>query len=915
MEDKKNNGSQSSGNKNPATRKNGTGPKYEPGKRSVNYKGGSSSGDKSQNRKSKVAVKEKDSNHKEIIALIIIAFCVLVIVSLFNQAGIVGGLISGLLFGFFGGFGTIVAVLVMLVYSVCILRGNEKTVFNLKRCLLLTAMFLCGSALLHTVSGLYMEYVEGETNFFKLCAYLWTSVDKHFLGGGLVGGGLSTLLQATVAQVGTYVILIPATLIFAMLIFSFSILPFVRRVEKVAQKSWGGVVGISRRLKDKSHDSKEKARSKKVEKKTKTDDHEIVVSGGEDYYIDDETGEIIAIDGPAADENDFLDIDFPIDEDSGFDITYSAGASEEGAEGAKNTASGSSKTLTENISEKPLVFEDEFEEIPLEGSLKKGEASLGEKSDACESGGSNPEEKGADGDDVPTEETVAEEIAKIKKTPFDSVDMPVLSKGEYADYVYPADDLLNIETGGKRSPVAERAAATAVAKKLEEVLKSFTIEAKVTHVSIGPSVTRYELLPSTGVRVNRIKNLSDDIALNLAAQSIRIEAPIPGKAAIGIEIPNKETRAVYLREIIQSAAFKNNKSNLTFCLGSDISGTPIAVDLEKMPHMMIAGTTGSGKSVCTNCLITSLLYKSSPDEVRLILVDPKIVEFSKYNGIPHLLLPVVTEPKKAAAALAWAVSEMEKRYRLFAAYGVRDIASYNVYAEKNDCDKMPRIVILIDELADLMMVARDSVETAINRIAQKARAAGMHLVIATQRPSVDVITGLIKSNVPSRIALKVASPVDSRIILDSTGAEKLLGRGDMLFYPVGSMKTTRIQGAFVSDEEIERVVEFIKGNGENEEGYIEEIIQSVNNAAASAENGITIGGAGGGDDEDALFKEAVKIAIQEKQISASYLQRMLKIGFNRAARMIDLMEEKGIISCRDGNNPRKVLVDHYDGVS
>jgi len=313
------------------------------------------------------------------------------------------------------------------------------------------------------------------------------------------------------------------------------------------------------------------------------------------------------------------------------------------------------------------------------------------------------------------DKSFSDELVQEKKRVAAAADVPVLSSGKYVNYAYPSEEILTVDMQFKRSPAAERAAAAAVAKKLEAVLRSFSIEAKVTHVSIGPTVTRYELLPSSGVRVNRIKNLSDDIALNLAAESIRIEAPIPGKAAIGIEVPNKEKRTVYLREIIGSAAFKNSKSKLTFCLGSDISGTPVTVDLEKMPHLMIGGTTGSGKSVCTNGLIISILYKSSPDEVRLILIDPKIVEFSKYNGIPHLLLPVVTEPKKAAAALAWAVSEMEKRYKMFASHGVRDISSYNSYAEKNGYATMPRIVIIIDELADLMMVARDSVETAINR--------------------------------------------------------------------------------------------------------------------------------------------------------------------------------------------------------
>lgn len=872
MADSRNNNSKSNNSKNiPLKSRSASKSTVSQKAKSRTQNGGEAS---KGNRRSKVEVKEKSSNYKEIVAVVILAVCIFLVVSMFGKAGFIGNFIIDVFYGFFGLFGTVVLVLVAVAYCVCILRGNEKTVFRLKRCIMLGGLFLCGSALFHTLSGVYNDVSKHSEDAFKFISSLWMSVDTNFLGGGIIGGSLSSLLQWAVSTVGTYVILIPAAFVFAMLVFSFSILPVYKKIEGIAKKSWSGVVNVTGRLKEKT---KDKVNSKRISEKKKP------VNTYDDEYEDDYDNDEITVSGAGEDYFDEYDDDGGVIEPADSvctDITYSGvghdGFDEDG------------------------VVPTEFEDIPVPQIAE--EVSNESVDSEC---------AGDDTEALVVEDEVEEEIVKIKKSPVESTDMPVLSHGEYDEYVYPSEDLLNIDSSGKRSPVAERAAATAVAKKLEDVLRSFSIEAKVTHVSIGPTVTRYELLPSTGVRVNKIKNLSDDIALNLAAQSIRIEAPIPGKAAIGIEIPNTDMRPVYLREIIQSAAFKSNRSKIAFCLGSDISGTPIVGDLEKMPHMLIAGTTGSGKSVCTNCLITSFLYKASPDEVRLILVDPKIVEFSKYNGIPHLLLPVVTEPKKAAAALAWSVSEMEKRYRLFAAHGVRDISSYNNFAEANGYGKMPRIVIIIDELADLMMVARDSVETAINRIAQKARAAGMHLVIATQRPSVDVITGLIKSNVPSRIALKVASPVDSRIILDATGAEKLLGRGDMLFYPVGSMKTTRIQGAFISDEEIEKLVEFIKNNGDGDDAYIDEIIESVNNASEGHDVG---GGQAGGDsDEDPLFREAVKIAIQEKQISASYLQRMLKIGYNRAARMVDLMEEKGIVSCRDGSNPRKVLVDHYDG--
>ncbi|MDR0286167.1 MAG: DNA translocase FtsK [Clostridiales bacterium] len=505
--------------------------------------------------------------------------------------------------------------------------------------------------------------------------------------------------------------------------------------------------------------------------------------------------------------------------------------------------------------------------------------------------------------------TETAEFSEIQMSGFDKpketikpMELKKTNLNDDVEYIFPPYDLLKSNDSAGSNDGAQKSLAAREAKKLEDVLLSFKIEAKVVNICRGPSVTRYELQPNSGVKVATIKNLSDDIALNLAAPSVRIEAPIPGKAAIGIEIPNKEVAIVYLKDVIQSPEFINHKSNLSFCLGVDISGEKIVGDIAKMPHLMIAGSTGSGKSVCVNCLIMSLLYKASPKDVRLIMVDPKVVELGVYNGIPHLLIPVVTDPKKAAGALAWAVQEMVGRYNSFAQSGVRDLEGYNVYAEANGLEKMPQIVIIIDELADLMMVAHDSVEDSICRLAQMARAAGMHLVIATQRPSVDVITGIIKANIASRIGLKVASQVGSRTIMDNGGAEKLLGRGDMLFLPVGSMKATRIQGAFVSESEVESVVEFIKSQCEAQ--YDDDVFEEVNiNAVQALEKSQDKG------EDDELLPQAVDIALKYKQISTSFLQRQLKIGYNRAARLIDQMEEKGIISGKDGSNPRQVLVD------
>ena len=474
---------------------------------------------------------------------------------------------------------------------------------------------------------------------------------------------------------------------------------------------------------------------------------------------------------------------------------------------------------------------------------------------------------------------------------------------EDENYEFPPLTLL--KEGDKKAGKGNNRALTETASKLQKTLYNFGVVAKVEHVSVGPAITRYELKPSEGVRVSKIANLADDIALNLAAKTIRIEAPIPGKQAVGIEVPNEESEVVHLRDILDTDTFKNHKSKLAFALGKDVSGEEIVTDIAKMPHVMIAGATGSGKSVCINTLIASIIYKAKPSDVKLIMVDPKIVELSVYNGIPHLMIPVVTDPKKAAGALAWAVQEMENRYTKFAAKGVRDLAGYNDAVEKEDTlGKLPHIVIIIDELADLMMVAKNDVEGAICRLAQKARAAGMHLVIATQRPSVDVITGLIKANIPSRIAFAVSSQIDSRTILDQVGAEKLLGKGDMLFFPTGAPKPVRVQGAFVSDKEVEKIVDFLKSNGETTyRDDITEYIEKTNCTDKEIDEGIM-----DDDETDPLLNEAIQTVIETGQASTSFIQRRFKVGYARAGRIIDQMEERGIISGYQGSKPREVLM-------
>ena len=471
---------------------------------------------------------------------------------------------------------------------------------------------------------------------------------------------------------------------------------------------------------------------------------------------------------------------------------------------------------------------------------------------------------------------------------------------EDENYEFPPVEFL---TPGKTATKMGKKAVTDTANKLQKTLYSFGVSAKVENVSVGPTITRYELKPAEGVRVSKIANLADDIALSLAAETIRIEAPIPGKQAVGIEIPNKEKEVVHLRDIIDSNEFKNAKSKLSFALGKNAAGEAIVTDIAKMPHVLIAGSTGSGKSVCINTLITSIIYKAKPSEVKLVMVDPKVVELSVYNGIPHLLIPVVTDPKKAAGALAWAVQEMVNRYHLFAEKNVRDIAGYNEALEKEGAEgKLPQIVIIIDELADLMMVAKNDVEDAICRLAQMARAAGMHLVIATQRPSVDVITGIIKANIASRISFAVTSQVDSRTILDSAGAEKLLGKGDMLFFPTGVLKPIRIQGAFVSDSEVEKIVSFLKENGGPT--YSEDVLEKIERANSTDKELDEQDD----DETDPFLMEAIDTVVDLGQASASFIQRRFKVGYARAGRIIDQMEARGIISGYEGSKPRQVLV-------
>jgi len=478
-------------------------------------------------------------------------------------------------------------------------------------------------------------------------------------------------------------------------------------------------------------------------------------------------------------------------------------------------------------------------------------------------------------------------------------------------YLYPPLRLLKPGTG---KPAGSQEAIRRCAERLTDTLESFGVSATVIDTTEGPAVTRYELLLQRGIKFSKVVNLADDIALALGASGIRVST-IPDKNAVGIEVPNEQQEVVTARDIIGSPAFQSSKSKLSFAVGKDITGQPVVGNIAKMPHMLIAGTTGSGKSVCINSILISLLYKSTPEEVRLIMVDPKMIELGVYNGIPHLLIPVVTDPKKAAGALNWAVTEMMRRYKLFSQVGTRDLKGYNeemerVISEGGEGERLPQVVIIIDELSDLMAVARSEVEEAIIRLAQMARAAGMHLIIATQRPSADVITGLMKTNIPSRIAFAVASGVDSRIILDQQGAEKLLGKGDMLYFPLGLQKPQRVQGCFVSDAEVEEVVAFVKQCGTVE--YDQEILDHIEKQAQQAEAAANSGGGLDEEGEDEKFDEAVEIVLESGQASVSMLQRRLKLGYSRAARLVDEMEDRGIVGPFEGSKPRPVLITRQE---
>ena len=812
----------------------------------------------------------------EIVLLIALACTIILLLSNFNMAGIVGRSIKWFMFGLFGIAAYIVPVIIAV--SIMFMLANKDIIGVMKiKAAMAYVLSVIAAALWQRVTNV-PDIKEPVGTYFTYCS-------EYKTGGGLFGGILCKMLNP-LGMAGSLVILIILAIICIIVITEKSFIKGIRnsgeRIVSEARKDYSEYKEHSNRVRMAQKEAREEAsanaRMNNVVRGVTND--LTIYDDNRNEGSDIDITEIEAVDN----EDDMYsdDIYDPL-------ITPMPRISREPVwELHVDSAS------EENISTHQDNAEDNIIKNAADGSddmYKSEDNGLGEIIQSTAN--TDIEDKANSGT-----ENIVNSYAE------NTADSSAESSKQYK---FPPVSLLNRNTNSKASNLERENRDTAIT--LKQTLQNFGVKVDITDISCGPSVTRYELKPELGVKVSRIVSLADDIKLSLAAADIRIEAPIPGKSAIGIEVPNKEAGSVFLRELIETDTFKNTSSKIAFAAGKDIAGKTIVADIARMPHLLIAGATGSGKSVCINTIIMSILYKARPDEVKLIMVDPKVVELSIYNGIPHLLLPVVTEPKKAAGALNWAVNEMNTRYKKFAGVGARNLKGYNDIAAKMEfkegeipVEKMPEIVIIIDELADLMMVAPGEVEDAICRLAQLARAAGIHMVIATQRPSVNVITGLIKANVPSRIAFSVSSGVDSRTILDMNGAEKLLGKGDMLYFPSNIPKPIRVQGAFVSDEEVSKVVQFLKDNMSGEVNYDESITET---AIASKAGGQA---AEQQDDRDSLFADAGRFVIEKERGSIGMLQRQFKIGFNRAGRIMDQLADAGVVGPEIGTKPRKVLM-------
>ncbi|MFI3325902.1 MAG: DNA translocase FtsK [Clostridia bacterium] len=818
---------------------------------------------------------EKKKMNKQLVATIMFFSSILMGAIVFIQGEALWYWLHCLFTGLFGIWAILWPVLFMYL---AVITALEKQSANIAVRISLTAgiiIMICSTV--HIFSG---AVLPEETGFWAGVVY-WFNAGTVGQSAGLIGVGIGELLVLILGVLGAKIVSIILIIVLAMILTGITLLSLIKAVTKPAKVVGKGIKTVA---------------EKKKEERIKKQEEAEIDSFKEEFEINPTYFQ------PAKNKK------VEKKETSLDNLNKVFGIKTESDEPKV-------ETVIEDISSSSEVSFKEKETAKEEHNEANNEANNEVRSVAVPSSVATP---------INTSQEVLEDVAKaaeefIKKKE-EAEKNEIATNAQMAlydgkeDYQYCFPPLHLLATAPKNNAEIQTKQLQSVGIKLVDTLQSFGVQTKITDICAGPSVTRYELQPAPGVKISKITNLADDIALNLAATGVRIEAPIPGKAAVGIEIPNKIKNIVRMRELIESNQFIMSKSNLTVVLGRDIAGQVQVADLAKMPHTLIAGTTGSGKSVCINSLVISLIYKSSPDDVRFLMIDPKVVELGIYNGIPHLLVPVVTDPRKAAGALNWAVTEMLNRYKIFAEYNVKDLTGYNQMAKLNEYEdengqpmlKMPQVVIIIDELADLMMAAPHEVEDSICRLAQMARAAGMHLVVATQRPTVDVVTGLIKANIPSRIAFAVSSAIDSRTILDSQGAEKLLGQGDMLYSPVGNHKPTRIQGCFVTETEIEAIVEFVKKSRVIE--YDEKIIEDIEKNAVLDNSKSEKSDNQGSDDP--MMSDAIKCVVDAGQASTSLLQRRLRLGYARAGRLIDEMEQMGIVGPHEGSKPRQVLMTH-----
>ena len=859
----------------------------------------------------------------EILLIVALAVAIFLEISNFGACGSIGNAISGFLFGVFGWIEYGLPILIFV--GMAFLFANGFSPVAIRKTVYAAVLCLDISMIAQLIVRLPERVTLGE---------LYMTALKEKSGGGFIGGGLTFLLQSGIGVAGTWLVVIVLAVVMVILLTEKSVIKLlqksgVRLMDGFEEAKQQGQE-YQERKKDERNTLEEIRAAKRAERESARQEQERRKEAAEKEKAKEELEKEAAVSNQEPEYNRFR---HKVKKGLFRNMTV---LPEQGQEGMvkQDTFRKKGTENPEEIHEITMTIADVDMDVDMDAdttltpdaTVNANATMQVDVTELSANEGKKPEQKHREKRTIQPEsktKTAApeavEKLQPVQQTEPAASAKPVVKEKTVArnqnrterDYQFPPYDLLQKGKGGKKS---NDGYIQETMQKLQSTLDSFGVRATITDYSCGPAVTRFELQPEQGVKVSKIVGLADDIKLNLAASDIRIEAPIPGKAAVGIEIPNKENVAVMFRDLIEDDSFVKFPSDIAFAVGKDIGGQVMVADIAKMPHLLIAGATGSGKSVCINTIIMSILYKAHPEDVKLIMIDPKVVELTAYNGIPHLLIPVVTDPKKAAGALNWAVVEMTKRYQLFAEYNVRNLKGYNkkveevqaqVGAEESELKKLPQIVVIVDELADLMMVAHGEVEDAIVRLSQLARAAGIHLVIATQRPSVDVITGLIKANVPSRIAFAVSSLVDSRTILDMAGAEKLLGKGDMLFYPTGFPKPVRVQGAFVSDEEVSAVVEFLK-NQAKETAYDAEITTQIEQASAGSD---TVTGSGStGPERDEYFLEAAKVIIESDKASIGMLQRRFKIGFNRAARIMDQLAEAGVVGPDEGTKPRTILM-------